>query len=171
MRWMLLAACALAMVGCSPKFDWRSVDVADGAVTGVLPARPQSETRAVDYEGHSLSLTMTMAQAGSVLFALGHAPLPPSMQDDPAAAQALARAVIRSFYDSLGVQVPDPAPRPGERFVIDGGAPDRPIRLEGLVVTSTRDLLEAVVTAETDAFDRAPVQDFWMGLRMPSGVR
>src|SRR5690606_34856831 len=114
---------------CSPTFDWRSVAIADGAVTGVLPARPQSETREVNFEGHPLSLTMTMAQAGSVLFALGHAPLPDPLRTDPEAAQALAGAVIRSFYDNLGVQAPDPLPKPGERFVIKGGAPERPVYL------------------------------------------
>jgi len=170
-RWILGAACALALAGCSPEFDWRSVQVANGAVTGVLPARPQSQTREVDFVGHRLRLTMTMAQAGSVLFALGHAPLPEVLRADPEAARALARGVIRSFYDNLGAQAPDPLPEPGERFIVDGGTPERPMRLEALVVLSRQDLLEAVVTAEAGAFGRAPVQDFWLGLRMPSGAR
>ncbi|MER1968680.1 hypothetical protein [Castellaniella sp. GW247-6E4] len=168
---MLAAACALALTGCSPEFDWRSVQVADGVITGVLPARPRSETREVNFDGHPLNLTMTMAQAGSVLFALGHAPLPDALRADSQAAEALARGVILSFYASLGVPPPEPPPAPGERFVIEGGAPGQSVRLEALVTFSTRDLLEAVVTAEPAAFDRAPVRDFWLGLRMPSGAR
>ncbi len=170
-RWILGAVCALALAGCSPEFDWRSVEVADGAITGVLPARPRSETRQVDFEGHPLDLTMTMAQAGSVLFALGHAPLPEALRADPRAAEALARGVIRSFYGNLGVQPPDPLPEPGERFVIEGGPVERPVRLEALVAINARGLLEAVVTAEPGAFDRAPVRDFWLGLKIPAAPR
>uniref|UniRef100_UPI00334204B6 hypothetical protein n=1 Tax=Castellaniella defragrans TaxID=75697 RepID=UPI00334204B6 len=162
--------CVLALAGCSPEFDWRSVEVADGAVTGVLPARPRSETRAVRVEGHALDLTMTMAQAGSVLFALGHAPLPEDLRADPPAARALAYGMIRSFYENLGVPPPDPLPEPGERFVVEAELRGKPMRLEALVMVNTWNLFEAVVTAETSAFDRAPVRDFWLGLQLPSAA-
>ncbi|HUH41439.1 MAG TPA: hypothetical protein VL024_11270, partial [Castellaniella sp.] len=95
-RWLVAVVALLALAGCAPTFDWRTVSVADGVITGVLPAKPQSQTRELMFQGQPLSLTMTMAQAGSVLFALGHAPLPPALQADPQARQALANEVIRS---------------------------------------------------------------------------
>lgn len=170
-RYLLAALCILALAGCSPEFDWRSVSVAGGALSGVLPGRLQSETREVTFEGHALGLTMATAQAGSVLFALGHASLPPALGADPAARAELALAVTRSFYRNLGVPPHDPLPQPGQRFVIDGGTTSQPMRLEALVVVSPQYLLEAIVTAAPDNFARAPVGDFWLGLRLPSVAR
>lgn len=165
LRLIGIVLCVLALAGCSPDFDWRVVSVGDGMVTGVLPARPSTETRSIDFDGQSLDLSLTMAQANDVLFALGHAILPEPLQHDRQAARTLAGEVIVSFYRNLGVPVPDPLPALGRRFVVDGQGPGRSVRIEALVGLSGASLVEAVVMGEQQAFDRAPVQDFWSALK------
>lgn len=165
LRWIGIVLCALALAGCSPEFDWRVVAVGDGAVTGVLPARPRTETRPIEFSGDRLDLSLTMAQAQDVLFVMGHAALPGRLQGDREAARLLAREVTASFYRNLSVPIPDPLPVLGQRFVIDGQGPSGPVRMEALVGVSGGSLVEAMVMGTQQAFDRAPVQDFWSALK------
>lgn len=157
--------CVLALTGCSPDFDWRVVSVGDGMVTGVLPARPHTQTRAINFDGQSLNLSITMAEANEVLFALGHAVLPEALQGNRQAARALAAEMMASFYRNLEVPPPDPLPALGSRFIVDGRGPDGSIRIEALVGLSGNSLVEAVVMGKQQMFDRAPVQDFWSALK------
>jgi hypothetical protein len=156
----------LALSGCSPDFDWRVVSVADGAVTGVLPARPHTETRAIDYGDQRLDLSLTMAEANDVWFALGHAPLPEALRRDKEAARALAREMIMSFYRNLGVPPPPALPALGERFVVEGEGPGAAMRIEAVVGVNGTSLMEAMVMGTRQASDRAPVHDFWNALKM-----
>lgn len=165
LRLIGVVLCMLALVGCSPDFDWRVASAGDGMVTGVLPARPHTETRAIEFDGQSLDLSLTMAEANDVLFALGHAVLPDALQGDRPAARVLATEVMVSFYRNLGAPLPDPLPALGTRFVVNGQGANGPVRIEALVGLSGASLVEAVVMATQQAFDRAPVQDFWDALK------
>ncbi|MDN5843039.1 MAG: hypothetical protein L0H54_06290 [Alcaligenaceae bacterium] len=156
----------LVLSGCSPQFDWRVVSVGDGVVTGVLPDRPRTETQQVAIGGHSIDLSMTMAEAGDVLFALGHAPLPDALLSDREAARTVAYELIASFYNNLNVVPPDPLPALGERFVIEGTGPAGPMHLEAVVGLGRSAVIEAVVMATQQAYAQAPVQDFWNELKM-----
>lgn len=98
----LLTRCVLPAVlallaACSPKYDWREMPAADNAIRVTFPARPQADTRQVDVAGHALPLTFNIAQVDSSVFAVGHAPLPPDVLNDP---QELAR-VGDAFEDVL----------------------------------------------------------------------
>lgn len=157
--------CVLALTGCSPDFDWRVTSVGDGMVTGVLPARPHTETRAIAFDGQTLDLSLTMAKANDVLFALGHAVLPEALRGDRQAARVLANEVVISFYRNLGVPSPDPLPALGTRFVVKGQGAGGAVYIEALVGLSGPSLIEAVVMGKQQAVDRAPVQDFWSALK------
>lgn len=163
---MAIVLWVLVLSGCSPQFDWRVVSVGDGVVTGVLPDRPRTESRQVEIGGQTIELSMTMAEAGDVLFALGHAPLPDELLVDRAAARVLGNSLIASFYRNLNLAPPDPLPALGERFVVEGAGPDGPMRIEAVVGLGRNAMIEAVVMATQQAFARAPVQDFWSGLKM-----
>lgn len=165
LRLIGIVLCVLALAGCSPDFDWRVVSVGDGIVTGVLPARPHTETRSIAFDGQSLDLSLTMAEANDVLFVLGHAILPEPLRGDREAARVLAREVVVSFYRNLGISPPDPLPTLGERFVVNGQGPSGSLRIEALVGLRGTSLVEAVVMGKQQAFDRAPVQDFWSALK------
>lgn len=165
LRLIGVVLCVLALSGCSPDFDWRVASVGDGMVTGVLPARPHTETRTIEFDGQSLDLTLMMAEANDVLFALGHAPLPEALRGDRQAARVLANEVVISFYRNLGVPLPDPLPALGTRFIVNSQAQNGSVRIEALVGLSGASLVEAVVMGKQQAFDRAPVQDFWSALK------
>jgi hypothetical protein len=95
-RSALVAAAALLMLACSPRFEWREVRIMDGA-TASLPGRPQSVTRELDVGGQAVSMTMWSTGAGATMFAVGAARLPA-----PLLADAAARTqVIAYFRDGL----------------------------------------------------------------------
>lgn len=165
LRVLLLAACAVLLVACAPRFDWRTVVFGAQGASGVLPDKPQVQTHDVTFEGTTLALTMHTAHAGHVLFALGAAPLPPPWQADAAAQQRLAQWAMANFYRNAGLDPPANLPAPGERFVIEGHGAKGPLRFEVQVKVTDREWLEAVAVAAPHDFDRAPVDDFWLSLR------
>ncbi|CAM5182706.1 Lipoprotein OS=Castellaniella defragrans OX=75697 GN=HNR28_002735 PE=4 SV=1 [Castellaniella defragrans] len=93
-RFLLLLSCAALLAGCAPRFDWRPVIFGEQGANGVLPDKPDVQTKAVPFESHSLKLTMHSARAGSVLFALGEAPLPPALARDPQERARLERCAL-----------------------------------------------------------------------------
>jgi hypothetical protein len=76
------ALAALLLLACSPPFDWREVRSTDGGFVVVLPGRPQTATREVDYNGRKLAMTMTSAGVGPTMFAVGVAQLPAGLATD-----------------------------------------------------------------------------------------
>src|SRR3546814_11271989 len=107
-----------------------------------------------------------MGEAGYVLLAVGHAPLLDALLGDRAAARAVGRELIVSFYNNLNVAPPDPLPALGERFAIEGTGPAGPMHLEAVVGLSRNAVIEAVVMATQQAYAQAPVRDFWSELEM-----
>jgi hypothetical protein len=91
--WLLLLP---LLAACAPKFDWREVRPPDAGFAIALPGRPQVETRALDFDGSKVSMTMASAGVGPTLFAAGAAQL-------PAAALAPERleATVGWFSDAL----------------------------------------------------------------------
>lgn len=79
-----LLVSALLLAACSPKFDWREMPAADGAVRVTFPARPQTDTRDVDVAGHTMPLTFSVAEVDTSVFAVGYAKLPEAVLADPA---------------------------------------------------------------------------------------
>ena len=73
----LILVMALLVSACSPRYNWREVDVADGRVRAAFPDRVQTETRALRLDTHTLSFTLATATVGEAVFAIGSAPLPP----------------------------------------------------------------------------------------------
>lgn len=165
LRLIGVVLCVLVLSGCSPDFDWRVASVGDGMMTGVLPSRPHTETRTIEFDGQSLDLSLTMAEANDVLFVLGHAVLPETLRGDRPAARVLANEVMISFYRNLQVPPPDPLPALGTRFIVNGPEQSGSVRIEALVGLSGASLVEAVVMGKQQAFERAPTQDFWSALK------
>jgi hypothetical protein len=84
-RWRagFAATAALWLLACSPRFEWRELQVADGAVAA-LPGRPQSVTRELDVGGQPVAMTMWSTGVGATMFAVGAARLPPALASEPA---------------------------------------------------------------------------------------
>lgn len=95
------AACAaLAMAGCSPKYDWREVRGADAPFTVLLPAKPTTFARPINLDGAQVTMAMTAAEIDGVTFAVGSVQLP-----DAAAAQAalikMKTALVKNIRGSI----------------------------------------------------------------------
>ncbi|CAH2902909.1 MAG: unnamed protein product [uncultured Paraburkholderia sp.] len=107
---MPVAACALALGvalgGCSPTFDWRTIMNNDNGYAIDLPAKPGNYQRAVQIDG----TLMQMAEAGDAVFAVGTIMLP----DDSEATQRKALDFLRTGLarnigvapDAHAVQIP-----------------------------------------------------------------
>jgi len=90
------ALCALAMgvalSGCSPTFDWRTVMNNDNGYSIDLPAKPGNDQRAVQVDGTPMQMAMQTAEAGDAVFAVGTIMLP----DDSEATQRKALEFLRT---------------------------------------------------------------------------
>ncbi len=136
----------------------------------MLPDTPQTQARPVTFENQTLNLTMRSARAGGVLFALGAADLPPGWADDAAVRRRLARWAIDALYRNVGAEPPGPDADLEQRFSFEGRGPQGPVQVEAQIRVTATEWLEAVVISGSDDRARAPLGDFWLSLRWPSGV-
>jgi len=82
----------LALVGCSPEYDWRELRPQGQDIAVMLPAKPAQDTRDIDLDGLKVSMTMIGARAGSTIFALGFIRLPDATESTRQHALAAMRA-------------------------------------------------------------------------------
>jgi hypothetical protein len=66
---------AIALGGCSPRFDWREHAGADG-LAATFPGRVQSATRKIELAGVPLEMRMDATRVDDLSFAIGVARLP-----------------------------------------------------------------------------------------------
>ena len=100
---------ALLMLGCSPRFEWRELQSADG-FTALMPGRPQMLTRDLEVAGEKVAMTMWSTGIGPTMFAVGTARLPAAAIADEAARTAtighFRDALVRNIGASEGVRAP-----------------------------------------------------------------
>ena len=65
-----------AIVACSPSYNWRELDVADGHVRAAFPDTVKTETRDTRVDTMTMPVTMASAKVGDGMFAVVSAPLP-----------------------------------------------------------------------------------------------
>ena len=82
----------MALVACSPTYDWRTVSDSTNGYAVDLPAKPTFDERTVEIDGRPLPMGMRIAEAGDGVFAVGTVTLP--MAD--AAAQQHALDYLRA---------------------------------------------------------------------------
>jgi len=109
-----------ALLGCSPKLDWREVRSAADVYAVSLPGKPQVVTRDVELPlatgPQKVSMTMTSAGVGPTMFAVGVAHLPASVPQDAAALQASMAFFRDGLLRNIGVRGADreTTPPPGK---------------------------------------------------------
>lgn len=155
----LLASAGL-LAGCSPQYDWRTVDVADGRVRAMLPAKPQASERELDFEGHTLTFVLTSASVDGMLFTVGYAALPDALRADVSARDRLMTQTQASLYRNLGAVLPTDMPDAAERFTIVGQGQGRPLRLDAMVWTTQDALIEGIVIGDADAWPHDQIAEF-----------
>src|SRR3546814_5483330 len=69
-RFFLPLVFAGLLAGCSPSYNWRTVALAGGAVSTVLPGKPVTRARTLDFAGHNITLTFRSEEHTSELQSL-----------------------------------------------------------------------------------------------------
>ncbi|WP_454730846.1 MULTISPECIES: hypothetical protein [Cupriavidus] len=98
------AAAVCALVGCSPRYDWRTIQSSEGAYAALYPGKPTGAAREVAIAGRKLPMTMDAARVDETLFAVGVVTLP---ADDAALRQAALESMQAGLLGNLGPHAPD----------------------------------------------------------------
>ena len=95
-----MACAALALLGCTPRYDWREVHDAESRFTVLMPIKPTTLARPINLDGIELTMAMTAAEVDGVTFAVGSVQLP-----DGAAARAaldkMKTALVKNINGSI----------------------------------------------------------------------
>lgn len=163
-RYAAVAALLVALSACSPRYNWREVPVAAGAVAAAFPDKPETRRRVLPYEGGKVEFFLTAAQVGDTVFAVGYAPWPAAMRGDAAAQSAFGRAVMTSLYRNLDAAPPEQLPGFGQRFAVGGRSPKGPARMEARLWLLPDGLVEGLVTASAHSYPQHEADDFFRAL-------
>jgi hypothetical protein len=148
------------LAGCSPDYNWRTVSLAGGAVSSILPDKPITKSRTLEFAGHNITLTFLLAEVDGTLFAVGYAPLPDSLRADAALRAEMGRQVIESFYQGLKLPAPPTLPGFGQPFALKGPDTGRPTALHATVWMTPQALVEAMVTGDAAKFPAHEARQF-----------
>jgi hypothetical protein len=114
---------AVALLACTPAYDWRTIQNNDDAYEVTFPAKPRSDARDIDVAGKPMHMKMQMAEAGDAVFAVGTVDLPDA---DPVTQRAALDFLQQGLARNLNAA---PAARPVDIDVAAGG------RLSGTEIT------------------------------------
>ncbi|RZT38699.1 hypothetical protein [Cupriavidus agavae] len=120
---------ALALSGCSPRYDWRTIVSSDGKYAALYPAKPTNAAREVSIAGRKLPMTMEAANIDGTLFAVGVVTLP---GDDPALRRDALASMQAGLVANLGAHPDTPAQA---RPVTVMSATQPPVPLDGVEVS------------------------------------
>lgn len=162
-----LAAIVLSVLlgACTPTYNWREIEIADGAARAAFPERVQTDRREITLAGQKLSFSLTTARVGDAVFAVGYAPFPPALSADAGKRQELGTALMRSLYDNLRAQPPTAFPPYGQDIEVRGQAGGKPVWLLARVWVHGDILLEAVATGSEPGLPADPAREFVHSLR------
>ncbi|MGV2865785.1 hypothetical protein [Achromobacter sp. ESBL13] len=156
----LIVGLALLVAACSPRYNWREVDVADGHVRAAFPDRVSTDSRDLPLDTHTLRFTLSSATVGEAVFAVGSAPLPPDIAADPAAKQALGMALMRSLYTNMQAPPPTEWPAYGQDIEVHGKAMGKPGWLVAKVWVTDTMLIEAVAAGTQESLPAERAREF-----------
>ncbi len=130
---------ALSLAGCSPEYNWRDYRSPSAPYSVMFPSKPATHTRSVNLDGLKVDMTMTAAEVGDNMFAVGSARLA-----DPAQAQAalaaMKTAMVRNIDATITSEQGAAAAQAGRGRTVEQGAIDivaegrrngKPLRLVG----------------------------------------
>lgn len=100
---VVVIAIGFAILGCSPKLDWRSVHSERLGYTAFFPEKPKQAERNLPFAGLELKQTLDVAQIDDAIMSVTTIALPATIQ---AQATALLDQVQANILQSAGTQVP-----------------------------------------------------------------
>ena len=102
----------IALSGCSPSFNWRSVPLDGAPVTATFPCKPDHAMRSVDWGQGPVGLSMVGCEVDGATFAISHMPVAQPTQ---------AAEVLQRWQDALQKQSHlEGTPPAGEPFAVSG---------------------------------------------------
>ncbi|NIE66798.1 hypothetical protein [Burkholderia sp. Ax-1719] len=122
----LLAVFSIALIACSPTYDWRTISNNTNGYSVDLPAKPGSDARSVDVDGTPMQMHMQTAEVGGAVFVIGTLDLP----DAQAATQQKALGFLRDGL-ARNVGVPPDARTVAVPLVAGGSVPGFDMQLSG----------------------------------------
>jgi hypothetical protein len=160
----------LALSACTPTYDWREVRGKDAPFTALFPAKPATHSRMVNLDGMQLTMTMTMANADGVTFAVGSAKMP-----DPVKAHAALNVMKNALVNNIGGTITQEksiaiANSPVPSINIEAtGTPSvgggRPTVLFARFAAKDQWIYQAVVVGRENAMPREAVDTFFTSFR------
>lgn len=91
----------LLLTACSPRYDWRDYQDADGFVA-TFPGKVQSASRAINLDGATVTMTLRAARVGETAFVVGTIALP---GQDEAALKKAEDAVLVGLQQNLEAKI------------------------------------------------------------------
>lgn len=124
-RWLAGWLGCLALVACTPEYNWRELDVADGRVRAAFPARVQTDQRDIELGGVKVPFVLASSNVQDAYFAVGIARLPAAVAGDAARRLEVGQSLTRSIYANLHAPVPAALPDFGTPIEVhsDSGEP------------------------------------------------
>lgn len=101
---------SVALSGCSPALNWRSVPLENANLTVLLPCKPDHAARTVDLGGRQAELAMAGCEADGATFAVSHMVIEEPAQAGAVLAQWRAAVLARMQAPTTGTPEPAAAP-------------------------------------------------------------
>ena len=103
-----------AVLGCSPKLDWRAVNTERLGYSALFPEKPKQAERTLPYAGIELQQTLEVTQIDDAIMSITTIAVPSSINDQ---AGALLEQVQKTILQSANaIQVP-PIKRPSQYLI------------------------------------------------------
>ena len=150
-----------SLLGCSPEFNWRELGVAEGRATVAFPAKVQTEQRNIQIDGQTLAFSLSAANVGPAVFAVGFAALPENLGEP--AQQSLTRALLTSLFAGSG-QVPTQAALEGKVFELETLVAKQPSLLMARVFVHRGMLMQVVASGPKQDVPREQALEFMRSL-------
>jgi hypothetical protein len=158
----------LALMACSPKYNWRDYSSPDAPYRVLFPDKPASHKRTIDLDGMQVEMTMTAAQVDGTTFAVGSAQAPDT-EKAHAALAAMQTALLRNIGGKVTQQKNASAAMAGpagasrssridiEATGIQNGVP---MRLVGHFEARDKRFYQVIVMGKDQAVPREQIQMF-----------
>lgn len=155
---------ATLLLACSPQFNWREFTSKDAAWQVTFPDKPATASRPIDLDGMQTTMTMTAAEVGDTLFAVGQAEVP-----DAAAAgaglTAMQTGLVRNINGTVTRTASATASSNGAtRMTRDidatGSRDGKPVRLVAHFEARGRSLYQVVMVGPASALTPERTEQF-----------
>ncbi len=161
------ALLVLALLGCSPQYDWREVRGEGAPYSILLPAKPASLARPINLDGLQVTMTMTAAEVDGTTFAVGVVDLPEDAQA-PHALTAMKTALLKNLGGTVQRETasgPGGAPEMIELVAVGTGADGRRKDLSARFIARGKRVFQLVALGPENALTPDALDTFFTSFK------